>query len=879
MLPIEATIPALKAALRASTAAVLQAPPGAGKTTRVPLALLDEPWLAGARIVMLEPRRLAARAAAHYMARSLGERAGETVGYRVRLDTKVGPRTRVEVVTEGVLTRMLQDDPALEGVGLVIFDEYHERSLVADLGLALTLQTRALLREELRLLVMSATLDGAPVAALLGGAPVVTSEGRSFPVETRYVERRAEVRAERAAASAVLAALARDAGDVLVFLPGAGEIRRVEAMLDEARAAGQVGPDVSVLPLHGTLPVEAQDAAIAPSPPGRRKVVLATSIAQTSLTIEGVRVVVDAGLSRVPRFSPRTGMTSLETVRVSRASADQRRGRAGRVAPGVCYRLWGEREEAALLPFDRPEIVEADLAPLALELAAAGIADPGELAWLDPPPAAAYAQARELLAELGALGADGRVTAHGRRMAALGLHPRLAHMILRGAELGLGALACDLAALLGERDVLRGRTGEADVRVRLEVVRGTGRGAEPRDHWGAPPERQNTAARRPDRHRSSAHRSESSHDGSAHDGSAHAPDVDRDALRRVREQARQWRQQLRIPDRRAPGDDASAGALLALAYPDRVAQRRPGPPGRFLLRNGRGAAFAEPQALGESPYLVAAELDGARPESRIFLAAPVTLAEIEEHFGDQITTEDVVEWDEAAGAVRARRRERLGALVLADAPLRDPDPAAVAAALAGAVRRAGVAALPWSKGARALQQRILFLRRLDPAWPDVSDEALLATLDDWLAPHLAGLRRRDDLARLDLAELLGARLTWEQRARLDRDAPTHVVVPSGSRIPIDYADPASPVLAVRLQEMFGLAETPAVGGGRVPLTLHLLSPAHRPVQVTRDLAGFWRDSYFDVRKDLRGRYPKHHWPENPMEAEPTARAKRRGDGG
>jgi ATP-dependent helicase HrpB len=845
-LPIEEVLPALADALRARPSAVLQAPPGAGKTTRVPLALLGEPWLAGQRVVMLEPRRLATRAAARRMAETLGERVGQTVGYRVRMDSAVGPDTRVEVVTEGILTRRLQADPALEGVGLVIFDEFHERNLHGDLGLALCLQSRAVLRDDLRILVMSATLEGERVAALLGGAPVVTSRGRSYPVQVHYAARRPAASVEAAVAGAVRRAVAEHDGDVLAFLPGAGEIRRAEAALAE----GPLPAGVRVAPLFGDLPQGAQDAAIRPSAPGERKVVLATSIAETSLTIEGVRVVVDGGLARVPRFSPRTGMTSLETVRVTRASADQRCGRAGRLGPGVCYRLWPEHEQHHLLPHATPEILEADLAPLALELAAVGVADPAELAWLDPPPPAAFGQARELLAQLGALGDDGRVTAHGRRMAALGLHPRLAHMLLRGAALGHAALACDLAALLGERDVLRGDAGppqDADVRLRLEALAAAGDAGGPR---GSPAFVRGYA-------------------------------VDREACRRVRAESRQWQRQLRAAEAEPRGASArvagdASGLLLAFAYPDRVGQRRPGQGGRFLLRNGRGAALAAPQPLSDEAYVVAAELDGRRPESRIFLAAPLALEDLLEHFGAHVVHEDVVAWDGATQSVLARRRERLGALVLKDAPLRDPDPDAVLAALLGGLSAEGVAALPWSDAARRLQARIAFMHRLDPRWPDVSDATLAATLGEWLAPHAYGMRRRAELQRVDMAAVLEGMLTWGQRRALDEEAPTHVVVPSGSRIPVDYGDPAAPVLAVRLQEMFGATETPRVAGGRVPLTLHLLSPAHRPVQVTRDLAGFWRSAYFEVRKDLKGRYPKHHWPDDPLRAEPTSRAKRRG---
>jgi ATP-dependent helicase HrpB len=828
-LPIESALPELRAALASAGAAVLQAPPGAGKTTRVPLALLDEPWLAGRRIVMLEPRRLAARAAAGFMARQLGQPVGGTVGYRVRMETRVGPDTRVEVVTEGVLTRMLQSDPALEGVGMVIFDEFHERSLHADLGLALTLQSRALLRDDLRLLVMSATLDGAPVAALLGGAPVVTSRGRSYPVDVRYLPNRVEGRMEPAVARTVRQAVESSDGDVLVFLPGAGEIHRVEEMLREA----ELPAGVRILPLYGNLPQSAQDEAIAPSPPGRRKVVLSTSIAETSLTIEGVRVVVDSGLMRVPRFSPRTGMTRLETVTVSRASAEQRAGRAGRVAPGVCWRMWPEHAQAGLVPHGTPEIRDADLAPLALELAAWGVADPAELAWLDPPPLVAFAQARELLAELGALDRAGAATPHGRGMAALPLHPRLAHMALRANEMGIGGLACDLAALLSERDVFRRGDGppDADVRLRLEALRDLAAGRRVR---GA---------------------------------------ADAGALRRVQAEAREWRRRLGV--RGEDGDPQAAGLLLALAYPDRIGQRRAGRPGRFLLRNGRGAALAESDPLAAAPYLVAAELDGTGRESRVYLAAPLEPEEIERHFAAQVEAEEAVAWDADTRSVRARRRERLGALVLREAPLLDPDPALVTAALLRAVAEAGMDALPWSKGARQLRERIAFLHRHDPSWPDVSDAALLGSLAEWLGPHLHGMTRWEQVQRLDVGEILLGTLGWQRRAALDTAAPSHLEVPSGSRIPIDYADPEAPVLAARLQELFGMTETPRIAGGRVPLVIHLLSPAHRPVQVTRDLASFWRTGYFEVRKDLKGRYPRHYWPDDPLQAQATSRVRPR----
>jgi ATP-dependent helicase HrpB len=842
--PIIEVLPALRAALAQAPSAVLAAPPGAGKTTRVPLALLDEPWLAGSRIVMLEPRRLAARAAAAYMARLLGEPVGGTVGYRVRLDTRVGPRTRIEVVTEGVLTRMLQHDPSLDGVGVVIFDEFHERSSHADLGLALALQSQLVLRPDLRILVMSATLAADAVAALLGGAPVVRSEGRLFPVATHYRSARPEGHIEGAVAATVVRAVDRHAGDVLVFLPGTAEIRRTAERL----AAAPLPPRTAVLPLYGDLPQDAQDRAIAPSPAGSRKIVLATSIAETSLTIEGVRVVVDSGLMRVPRFSPRTGMTRLVTVPVSRAAADQRRGRAGRLAPGVCYRLWTDAAHASLLDHRPPEILEADLAPLALELAVWGVDDPLELRWLDPPPPSSFAQARELLRELDALDDDGRITAHGRALARLALHPRLAHMLLRAAALGLGSAAADIAALLGERDFLRAPDGSADpdVRVRMPLLRGDS--AVPHGHT-----------------------------------------LERGALHRARTEARHWRQRLRGVDPEAGRDTARAaahagvahdddvvGLLLAFAYPDRIGRQR-GARGRFLLRTGRGAAVDAQHNLAGEEFIVAAEVGGHGRDSRIFLAAPLARATIEQHFAAQIEHVTDVAWDVATASVRAVEARKLGATVIGQRRMTDVPEERILAAVLEGIRMEGLALLDWSRDARRLRERLAFLHALAPGdWPDMTDEALLASLEEWLLPWLGGVRTAGGLRRIDLQEALRSRTGWERRVHIDTLAPTHVTVPSGSRIPIDYSDPHAPVLAVRLQEMFGLADTPRIAGGAVPLTLHLLSPAHRPVQVTRDLASFWQDAYFEVRKDLRGRYPKHYWPENPLEAEATRRAKPRG---
>jgi ATP-dependent helicase HrpB len=851
-LPIVEALPALAAALASHPAAVLEAPPGAGKSTVVPLALLDAPWLRGRRIVMLEPRRLAARAVASRMAHTLGEAPGRTVGWRMRLDTRVSRETRIEVVTEGILARMLQEDAALEGVGLVVFDEFHERSLQADLGLALCIDAQRNLRDDLRVLAMSATLDGDAVAALLGGVPVIRSHGRSFPVDVRYA-RRAPDRIELEVANTVRRALTEEPGDALVFLPGAPEIRRVERTLLD----GELPRGTRVLPLYGELAPDAQDDALRPSAPGSRKVVLATSIAETSLTIEGVRIVVDAGLARRSRFDPASGMSRLETLRASVASTEQRRGRAGRLEPGVCYRVWTEEMQRQLLPATPPEILEADLAPLALDLACWGT-EPDALAWLDALPAPHLAQARDLLAALGALDATGRVTHEGRRMASLGLHPRLAHMLLRARDLGAARTGAELAALLTERDVARTRPAErdADLRKRLEILRG---------------------------------------------GNVVGLEPDRGGIQRARRLAQQWERQTGRDGGRSPGsadpdprgrgvdddrresvarpastahDDVDAGVLLAFAYPDRIGRRR-GDGGRYLLANGRGAAFPGPDALVSAEFIVVADLDAGDREARIHLAASLDREDLLQRFADRFVTVERVEWDRRETAVIARRARRLGALTIDDVAIRDADPARLASAMLQGVRDLGLDALPWSKAARALQARLQFLHRVDATrWSDVSDDALLATLDDWLAPFLDGITRRDHLARLDLVAILKARLDYAAQQALDRLAPTHLEVPSGSRIPIDYSGDG-PSLAVRLQEMFGLTETPSVGGGRVPITIELLSPAGRPVQVTRDLVSFWARGYPEVKKELKGRYPKHYWPDDPYQAEPTARVRPR----
>ncbi len=815
--PIEAALPELTRTLAATRAAVLEAPTGAGKTTLVPLALIREPWATGKKILMLEPRRVAARAAAARMADLLGEKVGETVGYRVRLDAKVSAKTRIEVVTEGLLTRRLQSDPELKGVAAVIFDEFHERSLNADLGLALTLETQAALSEDLKILVMSATLDGARVAKLLGGAPIVHSEGRLHPIETRYAPPPANAHIEQATANAILRALDETEGGLLVFLPGEGEIRSVARLLEAEDMGG-----TTLLPLYGTLPADAQDRAIRPLP-GTRKIVLATAIAETSLTIEDIRVVIDAGLQRTARYDPATCMTRLVTQRLSLASADQRRGRAGRVAQGVCYRLWEEAETRALTPYTPPEILTSDLSPFALDLALWGERDANRLKLLDPPPASTFAEAQDLLRELDAIDGENRITPHGRACATFGAHPRLAHMMLRAKERGDGATAVALAAILSERDIIRGGK-DVDLRTRLEAFE------------------------------------------------AGAANADRGSLARAREQARAWARTLNV---KGSIETNAAGRLTALAYPERVAKRRG--PASFRLASGRGATLPETDALAREDYLAIAALDGAGANAKIHQGAPLTLAEIEDLFGAHIETREICEWSSREKAAVAREEERLHALTLAERPLKKPDAAKLAAAVLTGIRELGLSALPWTPELDAFRARVAFIRKLEPdgGWPDLSDDALARDLEQWLLPFLGGVTRAADFARIDLSNALHSRFDWEQKKRLDNLAPTHVEVPSGSRIAIDYTTDA-PFLAVRLQEMFGLADTPTVANGRVPLTLHLLSPARRPVQVTRDLKSFWKNGYPEVKRDLKGRYPKHHWPDDPWTAIPTARAKPRG---
>ena len=836
-LPIEDVLPSVCRTLEVGPNALLTAPPGAGKTTRVPLALLNASWFSGKKLLLLEPRRLAARAAAHRMAEELQERVGETVGYRMRLETKIGPTTKIEVVTEGVLIRLLHQDPSLDAYGIVLFDEFHERSLQADAGLALCLEAQRMFRPDLRLFVMSATLDCGPVAELLGRAPLITCEGRMFPVETRYLDRPLTGQLDLAVVQIIRRSLLQDEGSLLVFLPGMADIRRVERMLVDA----QLNPCTKIAPLHGDLPQEAQQAAIRPAAPGTRKVVLATSIAETSLTIDGVRVVIDAGLVRIPRYDPRSGLTRLETIRVTQDSAEQRRGRAGRLEPGICYRLWTEKEQAMLAPRRPPEILEADLTPLMLDLAQWGIRDPAELSWLTPPPSGAVAQARDLLVQLGAFSADGRLTEHGRRMSELPLHPRLAHMMLRAVPVGLADLACEVAALLSDRDILHGprERQNADLRVRLDALRGQ------YDSMGLM--------------------------------------VNRAAVDRVRRTARLWRRQLNNEQSRqtdADGHDGSSsvGRLVALAYPDRIARLQSDREGRYRLVNGRGARFRTADPLVMEPFLAIADLAGNDQWSEINLAAPITQQDIESLYPDRLVEEEEVTWDEALGAVRALRRRRLGAMILLEEAVSSPDPNKITTALLHGIHKYGLDVLSFDHLLQQWRARVMWIRRIvEPQsdWPDLSDEALLQTLDHWLSPYVAGITTLDRMKRLDLTTPLQALLTYEQDRRLDRLAPTHVTVPSGSRLRIDYERAEVPILEVRLQEMFGCQETPRVAGGKIPVMLHLLSPAKRPVQVTQDLGGFWKRTYQDVRKELRGRYPKHHWPEDPIGATPTAKAKRR----
>lgn len=817
-----AVLPALQAAL-ARGHAVLTAPPGSGKTTVVPLALLEESWLGRKNILILEPRRLAARAAAGRMAALLGEPIGQTVGYQIRFDRRIGPATRIEVLTEGILTRRLQTDTNLEDIGLIIFDEFHERSIHADLALALCLDL-CQLKEDLRLLVMSATLDTEPLARLLGDVPVLTGTGQHHAVNIRYLKRPPRGRIAQATANGVLRAVAEEQNYILVFLPGAGEIRQVQHLLDEELS----DRDLLVAPLYGDLSQQEQDRAILPDPAGRRRIILATSIAETSLTIEGVGCVVDSGWSRLPAFDPGTGLSTLTTVRVSKAAADQRAGRAGRLGPGSCLRLWTQAEHHSLPPFHPPEIMNLDLAPLALELALWGVADPAELRWLDPPRFGPFRQAQELLQSLAAIDATGRITDTGRRLAALPLHPRLGHLLLSAQEIGQTSLACDLAALLSERDLIR-QPVTASLNDRLDLLATWRRGG---------------------------------------DSEVRAEGGDPQSCRRIDQASRQW---LRLGGgSTAPHEPMVVGSLLAAAYPDRIARRRAGQRERYLLASGRGASLAVDDPLAGSEFLVIAHLDGGQREGRIFLAETLDIDTLRHEHSHMLTVEEAVEWNEATGRVMAVQRERLGAIVVTEQPLTTASPELIRAGLLNGIRQRGLDCLPWDREARQLQARVQSLRAWQPNadWPDLGDEALVADLN-WLTPYLNGISSIDQLRGLKLPSILSALLGWERQQRLAQLAPETYTVPSGSRVRIDYRLGEPPILAVRLQELFGLTETPSICGGKIPLLLHLLSPAQRPIQVTSDLAGFWQRGYPEVKKELKGRYPKHFWPDDPLVAEPT----------
>src|SRR3569623_299299 len=817
-LPIDEVLDDLAQTLELTITAVLVEPPGAGKTTRVPLALRDAPWVENWKIIVLEPRRIAARAAAERMAQTLGEKVGESVGYRVRFGSKVSRKTQIEVVTEGIFTRQILDDPELKGVAAVLFDEFHERSLDADLGLALARDAQSGLREDLRILVMSATLDGARVASLLGDAPVVESEGRAYPVETRYLGRKPDIQIERQMADAIASALRADAGSVLAFLPGAAEIRRTQTFLTERVS----DPNIEIVPLFGALDAAVQDRAIAPSPKGMRKVVLATSIAETSLTIEGVRIVVDSGLARGPRYEPDIALTLLETVRASRAAVDQRRGRAGRTEPGICYRLWDEPQTASFEAFTRPEILAADLSSLVLDLAHWGVSDPATLAFLDPPPPAALKEASALLRDLDALDADGRITAEGQALRGLALPPRLARMIVDASRLGAGEEGAQIAAILTER----GLGGDSvDLDARLENF--------------------------------------------ARDRSPRAQSA--------RQLAQRWVAQVKEASAKTgdAAEELSTGAILALAFPDRVARNRG--KASFTLANGRGANVDPAAALAKAPYIAVAELTGTAASGRILLAAPITQDEIETRFVDHITIEDETSFDRSAMALRARRRKRLHAITLSEHNLPVTPSMQTAQILADGFAAAGLDRLPWSKPLKQWRDRVMFLRVTAPdEWPDLSDTALAGSRAEWLKPALMDKISLSDFSASDLSDAVMALLPWDKRARLERDAPTHFTAPTGTSLPIDYEAEQGPPIAVRLQELFGLNVHPSIANGRLPLVLELLSPAHRPVQVTRDLPGFWRGSYAAVRADLRGRYPRHPWPEDPASAPPTRRVKPRG---
>lgn len=826
--PIAPLLPGILRSLDAHPRLVLEAPPGAGKTTQVPLALLDAGWRRDGRLLMLEPRRVAARAAAGFMAAQCGESVGDTVGYRIRFENKVSSRTRIEVVTEGILTRLIQDDPTLEGVAAIVFDEFHERHLAGDLGLALALDVQAQLRPDLRLLVMSATLDGEKLARFLD-APRLTSAGRSFPVDVRYFPARRDEALVFQLRRCVQTAVAEHPGDVLVFLPGQREIQEAERQLGAI-----LDSDIVLVPLHGELPVEKQGEALAPDPQGRRRIVLATNVAESSVTLPGVRVVIDSGLAREPRFDPNSGFSRLETVNISQASADQRAGRAGRVAEGWAYRLWPESQR--LDPARTPEIAQSELSSLALELAAWGS---DELRFVDAPPNGAMSAARDLLQRLGALDADLRIGEFGRRVLKLGTHPRLAAMLLSARDEGDQALACDLAALLEARDPLRQRSDDWASRWRALSAWRSGRAPQ---------------------------------------------DANRGALLALDQAAKQWRRRVRCD--RAPADSVPAhllGDLLLHAFPDRIGHQHANDPRRYQLANGRMARVADDSALYGEPWIVATELRFDAKDSLVQRAAPLDEARLERDFPARFAEQDIVRWDADARALVSRREKRYDRIVLESKPAGRPDPALAARALCDAVAELGLHALPWTEGLKQFRRRVVCLREWMPelGLPDFSDAALLASLGDWLAPAFAGKTRLDALGEQELGEALRSRLDWSLRQKLDQYAPTRLTVPSGMERSVEYLlddhdRPAPPVLAVKLQELFGLADTPRIADGRVPVLLHLLSPGGKPLQVTQDLRGFWERTYPEVKKEMKGRYPRHPWPDDPWTATATHRAKPRG---
>lgn len=824
-LPVKETFTALKKALSSTKTAILEAPPGAGKTTLVPLALLQEDWLKDQKIIMLEPRRLAARTAAKRMASLLSEKVGETVGYRIRQDKKVSAKTRIEVVTEGILTRQLQSDPELSGVGLVIFDEFHERNLQGDISLAFCLEAQEALREDLRLLVMSATLDGENLSTFLNNAPRITSQGRAFAVETRNLARPDKFTLSQDVARAVQTALQEESGNILVFLPGEGEIRKTQSILQD-----HFGKDSNLLiaPLYGSLPQQAQDQAILPTPKGQRKVVLATTIAETSLTIEGIRVVIDCGLKRVSRFDPANAMSKLETVRVSKASAEQRKGRAGRMEPGVCYQLWPKAETQSLAERDSPEILDCDLTPFAIEIATWGAKHPSDIRLLDLPPAATFEAAQHLLQQLGALDDSLSLTPHGRKISALSLHPRIAHMVLQAHNLGTAeaALACDIAAVLHDGPLFRGKK-DSDLRHAVSCLQ----------------------------------------------NQTKDPNLSKGALMRARETAKNLKYKLKIPlDKSA--NSMETGPILALAYPDRIAQQRQNGGTDYKLSSGMGAKLNEDDPLITQPYLVVAQLDGSRTNGRIFSAAPLTQKDIEDTFADQIIEMDDIGWDKRTQSAQANRLTKFGALTLKKKPIKITDPEQIKRALCQGITDIGLHVLPWTRESEQFCQRVEFLRQSDETWPDMSETALRESLETWLAPFLNGCSRIEQLKKIDLSAALLSRLDWAKQQDLNQRAPTHYKVPSGSNIRLDYSNIKKPILSVKLQEMFGQPQSPSINNGACPLQIHLLSPAGRPLQITEDLAGFWLTSYDSVKKEMKGRYPKHPWPDNPQEAMPTHKTKR-----